>query len=197
MESTASTAPDRTYSAEKIARIALTLLLALAAHHAFRDEYGFVLLVSDIDTAIHEFGHYLFMPFGETLMILGGSLFQVLFPLIFTGYFLFGPRRTRDLHAAMACLWWASINLLQVAIYAADSRAGQLMLITGQTGAESDGHDWYNLFTRWGMLEHDTIIAGRMRVVAGLVCLISIFVGVGAALFRSPPPQTSDSMDGV
>jgi hypothetical protein len=47
------------------------------------------------------------------------------------------------------------------------------------------------------MLEHDTIIAGRMRVVAGLVCLISIFVGVGAALFRSPPPQTSDSMDGV
>jgi hypothetical protein len=173
------------------------VLLAIAAHHAFRDEYGYIVLVSDINTAIHEFGHYLFMPFGETMMILGGSLFQVLFPLIFVGYFLFGPRKTRDSHAAMACLWWASINLLEVAIYAADSRAGQLMLINGQTGSESDGHDWYNLFTKWGLLERDTIIAGRMRVVAGLMCLVSIFVGVGVAWFGSWRTRGSEPMDGV
>ena len=173
-------------NAERWLRIGLTLLLALAAHHAFRDEYGSVPIISDIDLAIHEFGHMLFMPFGfafagDTMVILGGSLFQVAFPLIFVGYFLFGPRRTRDVHAAMVCLWWAGINLLQVAIYAADARAGQLMLITGQTGEESDAHDWYNLFSRWGLLERDRIIAGRMRVTAALICITSIFVGFAAA----------------
>jgi Limonene-1,2-epoxide hydrolase catalytic domain. len=40
---------------------------------------------------------------------------------------LFGRRR--DLCAAMVCLWWSGINLLSVAIYCADSRAGQLMLL--------------------------------------------------------------------
>jgi MFS family permease len=40
---------------------------------------------------------------------------------------LFGRRR--DLCAAMVCLWWAGINLLSVAIYCADSRAGQLTLL--------------------------------------------------------------------
>ena len=49
--------------------------------------------------------------------------------------------------------------LLNVAIYCADSRAGKLMLITGQTGEESDAHDWYNLLFKWGLLERDTVIA--------------------------------------
>jgi hypothetical protein len=56
---------------------------------------------------------------------------------------LFGRRR--DLFAAMVCLWWAGINLLSVAIYCADSRAGQLTLLNGLTGQESDGHNWNNL----------------------------------------------------
>ncbi|HEY3114971.1 MAG TPA: hypothetical protein VGJ62_14925 [Gemmatimonadaceae bacterium] len=54
-------------------------------------------ILGDIDIAVHEFGHMLFMPFGiqflgSTMMILGGSLTQVAFPLLFFGYFL----RKRD-----------------------------------------------------------------------------------------------------
>jgi len=37
---------------------------------------------------IHEFGHILFLPFGEFMTLLGGSLFQVALPLIFGGVFL-------------------------------------------------------------------------------------------------------------
>src|SRR4051812_12958604 len=136
------------------------------ARSAFRDQYGAIPIINDVDTAIHEFGHYLFMPFGETMTILGGSLFQVLFPLIFMGYFLVIPAR-RDVHAAMVCLWWVSINVLGVATYMADARAGQLMLINGMTGQESDAHDWNNLFRMWGMLYRDTIIAARFRALAG------------------------------
>jgi hypothetical protein len=130
------------------------------------------------------------------MMILGGSLTQVAFPLIFFGYFFRkqGDGRRRDLFAAMVCLWWSGINLLGVAIYCADSRAGQLMLIDGSTGQESDGHDWNNLLTRWGLLQHDTAIARWMRAIAWLMCVGSIMVAVWSALQPGrleQPPTTA------
>ena len=75
------------------ARLALAVVLAWLAWGAFRDELGYIPLLSDIDLTIHEFGHMLFMPFGipilgSTMVILGGSLTQVAFPLLFVGYFL-------------------------------------------------------------------------------------------------------------
>jgi hypothetical protein len=44
-------------------------------------------------------------------MILGGSLTQVAFPLVFFGYFMRkqGDGRRRDLFAAMVCLWWSAV----------------------------------------------------------------------------------------
>jgi hypothetical protein len=179
---------DSSRTMQRYARLALAVLLALLASSAFRNEYGYIPLLSDIDLAIHEFGHMLFMPFGiqflgNTMMILGGSLTQVAFPLIFFGYFMRKHEDApRDLFAAMVCLWWSGINLLSVAIYCADSRAGQLMLIDGSTGQESDGHDWNNLLTRWGLLQHDTAIARGMRAIAFVMCVGSIVIAVWSAL---------------
>jgi hypothetical protein len=187
-------------TAQSYARLTLAALLALLALHAFRDELGYIPLLSDIDLAIHEFGHMLFMPFGiqflgNTMMILGGSLTQVAFPLVFFGYFMRkqDDGRRRDLFAAMVCLWWSGINLLSVAIYCADSRAGQLMLLNGLTGQESDAHDWNNLLTRWGLLQHDIGIARGMRAVAFVVCVASIIVAVWSALQsrRAQPVETA------
>ena len=180
---------DSPRALQSYARLALAAVLAWLAWIAFRDELAYIPLLSDIDLAIHEFGHMLFMPFGiqflgSTMMILGGSLTQVAFPLVFFGYFMRkqDDGRRRDLFAAMVCLWWSGINLLSVAIYCADSRAGQLMLLDGSTGQESDGHDWNNLLTRWGLLEHDTAIAQWMRAIAFVVCVASIIVAVWRAL---------------
>lgn len=168
------------------ARIVLSLCLIPLAWHAFHDQYGEVPLLSGMDLAIHEFGHVLFMPFGipflgRTMVILGGSLTQVALPLIFVFYFLRRRAGVRDVHAAMVCLWWTSINVLSVAIYCNDARAGVLMLVNGETGQESDGHDWNNLLRIWGVLNKDTVIAGRMRGVAWLMCVVSIVVGLVAA----------------
>jgi hypothetical protein len=200
---TSSTVPstDSARSLQSYARLALAVLLALLAFSAFHGEDGYVPLLSDIDLAIHEFGHMLFMPFGiqflgSTMMILGGSLTQVALPLIFYGYFLRkhddAPRR--DVFAAMVCLWWSAINLLDVSIYCADSRAGELMLLDGLTGKESDGHDWNNLLTRWGLLEHDTVIARWMRAIAFLVCVGSIIVAVWSAL-QLPREQPAEVLE--
>ena len=182
---------DSPRTLQSYARLALAAVLAWLAWIAFRGEFGYVPLLSDIDLAIHEFGHMLFMPFGiqflgSTMMILGGSLTQVAFPLLFFGYFLRkrDDGRRRDVSAAMVCFWWSGINLLSVAIYCADSRAGQLMLLDGSTGQESDGHDWNNLLTRWGLLEHDTAIARWMRAIAWLVCVGSLIVAFWSELQR-------------
>lgn len=168
------------------ARIALTLVLIPLSWYTFHDRYGKVPLLGGIDLAIHEFGHMLFMPFGipflgRTMVILGGSLTQVAFPLIFVAYFLRNKEGARDVHAAMVCLWWSSMNLVDVAVYCADARARVLMLISGETGQESDGHDWNNLLRIWGVLNKDTVIAARIRAVAWLVCFVSIAFGLWAA----------------
>jgi hypothetical protein len=190
---------DSPRTVQSYARLAFAVVLALLAWSAFRGESGYVPLLGDIDLAIHEFGHMLFMPFGfpflgRTMVILGGSLTQVAFPLLFVGYFLRkrDDGRRRDVFAAMVCLWWSAINLLDVAIYCADSRAGELMLLDGLTGKESDGHDWNNLLTQWGLLEHDTVIARWMRAIAALVCVASIVVAVLSAL-QLPRAQPAES----
>jgi len=179
---------DSPRTLQSYARLTLAAFLAWLTWIAFRDDLGYIPLLSDIDLAIHEFGHMLFMPFGiqflgNTMMILGGSLTQVAFPLVFAGYFMQKGEdgRRRDLFAAMVCLWWSGINLLSVAIYCADSRAGQLMLLNGLTGQESDAHDWNNLLARWGLLQHDIGIARGMRAVAFVVCIGSIAVAVWSA----------------
>ena len=170
-------------------RLAFATLLAWLTWGAFHDAYGNVPILSDVSTAIHEFGHMLFMPFGipilgTTMVILGGSLTEVAFPLLFVGYFLRKREdgRRRDVFAAMVCLWWSGIGLLATAIYCADSRAGKLMLLDGLTGQESEGHDWYNLLDRWGLLEHDTQIARWMRMIAFLMCVASLAIAAWTAL---------------
>ena len=195
--SSPTTSTNSAVSGRRYARLALVALLALLVWSAFRDEYGAVPILSDVDTAVHEFGHMLFMPFGipilgRTMVILGGSLTQVVFPLVFFGYFMSQRKdKQRDAFAAMTCLWWSSMNLLSVAVYCADSRAGRLMLLDGLTGQESDGHDWYNLLDGWGLLEHDTQIARWMRMIAWLMCVGSILAAVWTALQQQPRERPS------
>ncbi|MEK7401107.1 MAG: hypothetical protein AABZ80_01965 [Gemmatimonadota bacterium] len=177
----------------KWARVLLTAALVPLGISTLRDPEAWLPVVGDINVAVHEFGHMLFMPFGipvlgETMVILGGSLFQVVFPIIFVGYFLFS-RKHRDPHAAMICLWWASTSVAGLAVYVADARARDLTLLSGLTGKESDGHDWYNLLSQWGVLGRDLVYASRMRAVAWLMFLVSTFVGFWVALFWAPRPE--------
>ena len=181
-------------------RLAFAALLSWLTWIAFHDSYGYLPIVTDVSTAIHEFGHMLFMPFGipilgRTMVILGGSLTEVAFPLLFVWYFLRKDNegRPRDVFAAMVCVWWSGIGLLGTAIYCADSRAGKLMLLDGLTGQESDGHDWYNLLDRWGLLEHDTQIARWMRMIAWLMCVGSILVAAWSAIQSQTSARSTTS----
>jgi len=110
---------------------------------------------------IHEAGHLLFIPFGRFMTVLGGSLFQVLLPLVLMASFVFGfGRSRRDNFAASLMLWWVAMSVIDVAPYIWDAFDPKMMLLGGNTGAESDGHDWQNILGDLGLIRRAHLIAG-------------------------------------
>lgn len=146
-------------------RLLVPLLTGAYAWSRFADAEHWDLL-DDVNLAIHEAGHLVFGPFGDQLQFAGGSLFQVLVPLVFAGHF--AARRQR--FAASVVLGWAGASLLNVARYVADARAQELPLL----GGENAIHDWWYLLTEWGMLAREQEIAQGMRGVAAFLFVLAV-----------------------
>lgn len=133
-----------------------------------------------VNLPFHEFGHVLFRPFGQWLMFLGGSLFQVLLPLLLAGVFLF--REGKPFGAAL-CFWWCGQSLMDVAPYIGDARALAMPLIgewsEEMVDAREFRHDWHNILGAIGLLHWDTRLASLAHGLGSLVMLGG--VGYGAA----------------
>lgn len=190
---TPTPARDQSDAIIRWSRLIVTVVLANIAWHEFHDGGGIGLVImASIDVSVHEAGHMIFAPFGDTMHVLGGSLFECLLPAIFVAYFL--RRSRRDVHAATVCATWMTVAMVDVSIYMADARARQLMLISGGNGDESDGHDWYHLFAKWHVLRLDTKIAATVRFVAAVICVASVVIGLMSAWQsgRQPAVATAD-----
>lgn len=144
-----------------------------------------------IDFGVHEAGHYLLMFFGEFITILGGSLLQTIFPLLWMGALIW----KRWYYAASLCFIWLAYNLYDVAMYAADARSRSLPLATFSTDYDS-AHDWYQILSRLGKLESDLAVASSLRAI-GIVCVviggilaISILVTMAFSKSSKPEPPT-------
>jgi hypothetical protein len=93
----------------RAARLGLTALLAfLGFRMLVHPDAGW--LMDSVDLPIHETGHLVFSPFGEVMQFLGGTLFQIIVPTVFVGYFV----KSRDRHAAFTCLWWVGQNFWNI-----------------------------------------------------------------------------------
>jgi hypothetical protein len=136
----------------------------------------------------HEAGHVLFSPFGRFMTVLGGSLFQLIVPIVLA-VALF---RQRDPFGAAVMTWWAGENLLDLAPYIADSRALQLVLLGGRTGAEVEGHDWEYLLTSLGWLQHDRTL-GLAAHRFGLVVMMGAVAWGAVYLARTPGRESPDA----
>jgi hypothetical protein len=127
-----------------------------------------------VNLVFHEAGHVILRPFGSTLHLLGGTLFQLAVPAVLVGYFLV---RRRDLFAVGVCGWWLGESLLNVATYMADARDLALPLIGGE-------HDWNELLYRFGALDEASVEAissatrgaGLVVMVAGLLWLAALLL---------------------
>ena len=146
-------------------RAALTLMLLVYGLICLRNpgEYRWI---DSLDVAIHETGHLVFGFGGETLMLLGGTLFQLIVPAAF----VVALWRAGDRHGATVPLWWMGQNCWNISVYVRDARAQELPLVGGGE------HDWAVLLANWDRLNQDVALANAVHLV-GVVLYLAAIVG--------------------
>ncbi len=123
--------------------------------------------ISWIDLFIHEAGHLFFGVFGRFMNILGGSVMQLLIPLV-SVVVLF---RTTRLISTFA-LFWLGENFVNVSIYVRDATRMKLRLIS-----PAATHDWNYLLGQLNLLGATDSIADVIFSVGLIVCLTGIVYG--------------------
>jgi hypothetical protein len=138
-----------------------------------------------VDLPVHETGHLLFRPFGEFMMIAGGSLFQIIIPAVFAGYFI----RNKKYYSAAIVLFWVGQSVLNVFVYASDAVVMQLVLTSGMTGSEGSFHDWNYLLTETGLIKSTRTVANIIRLLGTLTIIAA---GIGAVYYSIYPQDETD-----
>jgi len=144
---------------EIIALAALLLYFSycMAAH-------GWVPLLDWATLTIHEAGHPIIaVLLGQNMMVYGGSLFQVAFPLLFVWYFV---RRNQAAGFCFALAWEASA-LHALGRYVADARAQALPLV----GNGDRIHDWNEILGRWNLLGYDHFLGSLLYLACWILML--------------------------
>jgi hypothetical protein len=131
--------------------------------YAAADRTGF-LVIDYANLMIHEGGHFFFSWFGHTIMILGGTLGELIVPLLCAAFFWW----KRETTAVAFCSFWFFENFLYIGTYMADARTSALPLVG------SEDSDWTILFTQWDILIHDQQIGHAMRVLGWLGMLATV-----------------------
>ena len=157
--------------------IVLTLYFLWIAYDPMQGSF-----LDTVDLPIHETGHLIFRLFGEFMGIAGGSLFQVIFPAVFVGYFIW----RFQYYSAAIVLFWVGQSILNVWVYAADAVVMQLVLTSGFTGSEGSFHDWNYLLTHTGLIGSTKMVAGIIRAVGTLVIVAAAASSIYYSFFSEP-----------
>lgn len=148
--------------------VAFVIAFAALAAVLVLDDDGFLPVIDYANTVFHEGGHFVFQVFGDTMGLWGGTLGQLLPPIICAVVFW----RQKSLVSVAVALLWFFENFFDIATYMATARLeGPIVLGVFGWGY----HDWWVIFSRWGALRYDTTIATIMRV-AGWIGLSATLV---------------------
>jgi len=172
---------DRPDSWTRVSRLGGGIVLALYLLfllYAWRDDSGFLFL-DFVNLPIHEAGHYFFTWFGHTIMILGGTLGELIVPLL-CALFFFYHRQTYGLAFS---LFWFFENFLYIGTYMADARTLVLPLVN------SDESDWTILFDQWGVLVYDQKIGHFTRQI-GWLGMFAVVVWLASRIYIDSRPVT-------
>lgn len=159
-----------------VAWLAVYLLFLL---YAVVDRTGF-LFVDYVNLMIHEGGHFFFSWFGDTIRILGGTLGELIVPLLCAAAFWW----RREPSAVAFCSFWFFENFLYIGTYMSDARTSARPLVGG------DESDWTILFTQWNVLVHDQQIGHTMRGL-GYLGMLATLAWLAYRAFRAPAPKES------
>ena len=129
-------------------------------------------ILHSINLIFHEAGHIVFIFFGDFIHFLGGTLGQLLIPIIVGSHLL----RNADLFGVSIALWWFGTNLVDIGIYMSDARLQILQLLGGE-------HDWYYLFSKMNILNMDQTIGGIV-IFLGNTLMYSALVFAFCIVFK-------------
>ncbi len=126
-----------------------------------------IMLVDTLILIIHEAGHFFFRPLGDMLYFMGGTIFQVLFPLAVAVVVWL---RWRD-HTVypLFLVGWALVN---GAVYITDAPFRLLRLIGRGTL-----HDWHHVLLNLNMLDDAVIIGAWVNLAGVAVMIIALCMG--------------------
>jgi hypothetical protein len=138
--------------------------------HLISTQYSSIL--GPLNLGIHELGHLLFSFLSQTMQIAGGTLLQILVPVLA----MFNFYRQKDFFAIALCFGWLSTNFFGIAVYIADARRLELPLVAPFGGGDNTVHDWEFLLSKMHVIQFDIFIASIVRifaVVAMMICILS------------------------
>jgi hypothetical protein len=134
-----------------------------------------------VNLPFHEAGHIIFSPFGRFIQVLGGTLGQLLMPLVCCAVLLL---KTRDPFGASVAVWWFGESFMDIAPYINDARALELPLLGGVTGRDVvDYHDWEYILGKVGLLQYDHMLAS-LSYSFGILLMLCTFVWGGYLLVK-------------
>lgn len=116
-------------------------LLSIASIYLFFTRYDYSIF-DFLDLLIHEPGHLIFSVFGEFMGFLGGTLSQILIPLIGSIFYVYWKKKI----GAQLFLFWLGQNFLNISVYVEDVPKMKLKLIGGI-------HDWNWILGKLGMID--------------------------------------------
>lgn len=124
-----------------------------------------------VDLIFHEAGHAVFRIFGsELLMVMGGTIMQLLVPAVFTLYFF---TRGQRFSSSITGIWLAQ-SLFNVTVYERDAWAMELPLL----GGEDVIHDWNYIVTELGLIGQIKTLGNIIYGTGMIVLILSVAVGV-------------------
>lgn len=126
--------------------------------------HNWVTPLDQASLAFHEAGHPAIGILSERLMVYGGSIFQLLFPLLVCHHF----KKRGEALGFVFGLGWLSTALHSMGVYIADARAQALPLV----GNGDRLHDWAEILGRWGLLEWDKAL-GSLAAGASWIALLA------------------------
>lgn len=128
------------------------------------------LLLQNFLLIIHEAGHTFSSILGNrTLTILGGSLYEIILPILILAYFFYN----RICSGVQFGCYLAGSAFISVGFYASDAGARQLPLIGG---LGDSAHDWGNLLSSWNLLHYDAVIGAGFTLIGAACYLAAISV---------------------
>lgn len=152
------------------------ILIFMVPYFTKQNHYG---ILDYADLAIHEAGHNIFFVlFGEFIRVFGGTLSQLIIPLVFAIYFFL---MRKDLFAGMITMLWFFQSMINVSVYMRDARFMILPLF-----GDPEMHDWNYLFGKMKLLHQSVEIADWVKSIALPGILISIGIIIVYLILTSP-----------